>query len=41
MSSLPIHTPSLRLRCLVVEEAESMMELNAEPTTRRWLPSHV
>lgn len=41
VNSLPIHTPSLRLRCLVVEDAERMMELNAEPSTSRWLPSHV
>ena len=38
---LPIQTASLRIRWLNVEEAERMMELNAEPTTRRWLPSHV
>ncbi len=37
----PIQTVSLRLRWLNVEEAERMMELNAEPSTRRWLPSHV
>ncbi len=41
MQSLPISTPSLRLRHLVVEDAARMMELNAEPSTRRWLPSHV
>lgn len=41
MSSLPLTTPSLRLRALAVEDAVRMMELNAEPTTRRWLPSHV
>jgi RimJ/RimL family protein N-acetyltransferase len=29
------------LRCIVVEDAERMMELNGEPSTRRWLPSHV
>jgi RimJ/RimL family protein N-acetyltransferase len=40
-SSLPINTPSLRLRYLVVEEAERVMELNGEPSTRRWLPSNV
>lgn len=38
---LPIDTPFLRLRHIVVEEAVRMMELNAEPSTRRWLPSHV
>jgi RimJ/RimL family protein N-acetyltransferase len=41
MDSLPITTPSLRLRCLIVEDAERMMELNGEPSTRLWLPSHV
>ena len=41
MHSLPINTSSLRLRGFVVEEAERMMELNGEPTTQRWLPSHV
>jgi RimJ/RimL family protein N-acetyltransferase len=41
VSSLPINTPSLRLRHLNVEEAARMMELNGEPSTRRWLPSHV
>jgi RimJ/RimL family protein N-acetyltransferase len=38
---LPIETPQLRLRHFVVEDAERSMVLNAEPTTRRWLPSHV
>lgn len=41
VNSLPINTPSLRLRHFVVEEAARMMELNGEPSTRRWLPSHV
>ena len=41
MSSLPIHTPSLRLRHIVVGEAERMMALNGEPSTRLRLPSHV
>lgn len=41
MNSLPIETPSLRLRHIDVEEAARMMELNGEPSTRRWLPSHV
>ncbi len=39
--TLPISTPSLRLRHIVVDEAVRMMELNGEPSTRRWLPSHV
>lgn len=41
MIPLPINTPSLRLRHIVVEKAVRMMELNGEPSTRRWLPSHV
>jgi RimJ/RimL family protein N-acetyltransferase len=41
MIPLPINTPSLRLRHIVVEEAVRMMELNDESSTRRWLPSHV
>jgi len=39
--SFPLDTASLRLRHLVVEEAVVLMELNGEPSTRRWLPSHV
>lgn len=38
---LPIDTPALRLRHIVVDDAVRMMALNDEPTTRRWLPSHV
>lgn len=41
MIALPINTPSLRLRHIVVEEAIRMMVLNGEQSTRRWLPSHV
>jgi RimJ/RimL family protein N-acetyltransferase len=41
LSSLPIDTASLRLRHIAVEEAARMKELNGEPSTRRWLPSHV
>lgn len=41
MTSLPLRTPSLRLRHIVVDEAVRMMALNGEPSTRRWLPSHV
>lgn len=41
MIALPVSTPSLRLRHIVIEEAVRMMELNGEPSTRRWLPSHV
>ncbi len=41
VNSLPLNTPSLRLRYIVVEEAARMMELNGELSTSRWLPSHV
>ncbi len=37
----PIDTPLLRLRHFAIDEAEQVMKLNGEPTTRRWLPSHV
>jgi len=36
-----IDTPSLALRCLLPEDAPVMMALNAEPSTRFWIPSHV
>ena len=38
---LPITTPSLRLRALVLDDAPRFRALNGEPSTRRWLPSHV
>ena len=41
MQTLPIVTPSLRLRHFVLEDAPRIMALNGEPSTRRWLPSHV
>ena len=41
LPSLPITTPSLRLRLLVLDDAERFRALNGEPSTRRWLPSHV
>ena len=41
MHTLPVSTASLRLRPIVAEDAARMMELNGEPSTRRWLPSHV
>lgn len=41
MDPLPVSTASLRLRHIVADEAVRMMELNGEPSTRRWLPSHV
>ncbi|MFO1303882.1 MAG: GNAT family N-acetyltransferase [Burkholderiales bacterium] len=40
-TALPLDTASLRIRHIVVDEAIRMMELNVEPSTRRWLPSHV
>jgi RimJ/RimL family protein N-acetyltransferase len=41
MRDLLIETALLRLHHLVPADAASMMVLNAEPTTRKWLPSHV
>jgi RimJ/RimL family protein N-acetyltransferase len=41
VQSLPLETSSLRLRHLVPEDAAHMMALNAETSTRHWLPSHV
>ena len=41
MQGLPLETRSVRLRHFVTEDAAPMMALNAEPSTRRWLPSHV
>lgn len=41
MPDLPLATPSLRLRRLVLADAPRLLALNAEPSTRRWLPSHV
>jgi RimJ/RimL family protein N-acetyltransferase len=41
MSSPLVETRSLLLRHFVAEDAPRVLELNAEPTTRRWLPSHV
>ena len=41
MHGLPITTPALRLRHFAVEDAERIRALNAEPSTSRWLPSHV
>ncbi|MFO1414823.1 MAG: GNAT family N-acetyltransferase [Burkholderiales bacterium] len=41
MQALPIVTTHLRLRHFVVADAPRAMTLNAEPTTARWLPSHV
>lgn len=41
MLDLPLRTPSLILRHFDVDDAEPILRLNAEATTRRWLPSHV
>ena len=41
MHGLPLRTPSLRLRHFAPADAPSIMALNGEPSTRRWLPSHV
>ena len=41
MQGLPLETPSLRLRHFVPEDAAPIMALNAEASTRHWLPSHV
>jgi RimJ/RimL family protein N-acetyltransferase len=38
---LPLRTRRLRLRHFVLADAPSIMALNAEASTRRWLPSHV
>jgi [ribosomal protein S5]-alanine N-acetyltransferase len=38
---LPIRTPRLRLRHFSLEDAAAIRQLNAEPSTRHWLPSHV
>lgn len=38
---LPVRTPSLVLRHFVPEDARPILQLNAEPSTRLWLPSHV
>lgn len=41
MHRLPLQTPTLLLRHFVPADALRLMSLNAEETTRRWLPSHV
>ena len=41
MRPLPLRTPSLVIRHIVPEDAKPMLHLNAEETTRKWLPSHV
>jgi len=38
--ALPVLTPSLILRQFSVEDASAILALNAEPSTKRWLPSH-
>lgn len=41
MTSWPPATAALRLRPFVIDDAARIMALNAEPSTGRWLPSHV
>jgi RimJ/RimL family protein N-acetyltransferase len=41
VEALPILTRSLKLRHFVPADAAAILALNAEPSTRRWLPSHV
>lgn len=41
MHAPPPTTPALRLRYFVPEDAPQVMALNAEASTRHWLPSHV
>lgn len=41
MSQFSLETPTLLLRHFVPQDAPSIMKLNGEATTRRWLPSHV
>lgn len=41
MHGLPLETPTLRLRHFTVDDADRIMTLNSEPSTSRWLPSHV
>ena len=41
MLGLPIRTPRLRLRRFSLDDAAAVRQLNAEPSTRHWLPSHV
>ena len=41
MHRLPLQTPRLVLRHFVPGDAPTVMRLNGEQSTRRWLPSHV
>jgi RimJ/RimL family protein N-acetyltransferase len=41
VSGLPLRSASLLLRHFVVGDAPAVLQLNAEPSTRHWLPSHV
>jgi RimJ/RimL family protein N-acetyltransferase len=41
MRQLPIRTSSLTLRHFVADDAALLQRLNAEASTRHWLPSHV
>jgi RimJ/RimL family protein N-acetyltransferase len=40
-NQLPLETPSLRIRHLVLEDAEAMLVLSNEEPSRTWLPSQV
>ena len=40
-NQLPLETPSLRIRHLVLEDAEAMLVLSNEEASRTWLPSQV
>ena len=41
MHGLPLRTASLVLRQFTSRDAEQIRRLNGEPSTSRWLPSHV
>ena len=41
MHGLPIQIPALVLRHFVLEDAAPIRQLNAEASTKYWLPSHV
>lgn len=41
MHGLPLESRALRLRHFVPQDAATIMALNAEASTGRWLPSHV
>lgn len=41
MHPLALRTPSLLIRHFIRADAQRLMELNGEASTRQWLPSHV